>query len=400
MQAEVELESTIPIKFKVNLNKIIRLKASRALLELNIEKIDNQILYCIQTRLYFKKELTLYKMNQECDFTTSAEVNNNLTTVNDDTNYHAIECKKGTQAKLTLTNIPNDYEILGLEDTFSLIMKFSKNNLQDLCHQNSSNLSRSNTFEEESNTRLSSPDPSLVAVTSHKSRTQVQPDSPTLTSTSSNELEEESQTRLPSPTYQYVDVPFSISNTRLDSALPLATPPTANMLFFKKNKVPRYSISSTCYSPNELEEESNTILSSPNPSLNVVTSNEIRIQVLHHSNSLQSTRQNEVEEEGNTRSSSYNSNYTDITSTKTEMKLHREIVNTKQKYYSLFSKVKRYKIDLNHNDNRVKMNTNCKKFDLHICWIIFSFNLILVFLTEIINVKGSKLRSINFELII
>ena len=132
-------------------------------------------------------------MNQECDFTTSAEVNNNLTTVNDDTNYHAIECKKGAQTKLTLTNIPNDYEILGLEDTFSLIMKFSKDNLQDLCHQNSSNLSRSNTFEEESNTRLLSPDPSLVAVTSHKSRTQVQPDSPTLTSTNSNELEEESQ---------------------------------------------------------------------------------------------------------------------------------------------------------------------------------------------------------------
>ena len=71
-----------------------------------------------------------------------------------------------------------------------------------------------------------------------------------------------------------MDVPSSINNTRLDSALPLATPPTANMLFFKKTKVPHYSISSTCYSLNELEEESNTILSSPNPSLNVVTSNE------------------------------------------------------------------------------------------------------------------------------
>ena len=49
------------------------------------------------------------------------------------------------------------------------------------------------------------------------------------------------------------------------------------------------------------------------------------------------------------------------------MKLHREIVNTKQKYYSLFSKVMRHKIDLNHNDNRVKMNTDYKKFDLHLC---------------------------------
>ena len=54
-QAEVELESTLLLEFKENQNKIIRLKASRALLELSIEKIDNQILYCIQTRLYFKK---------------------------------------------------------------------------------------------------------------------------------------------------------------------------------------------------------------------------------------------------------------------------------------------------------------------------------------------------------
>ena len=52
-------------------------------------------------------------MNHECDLTTSLEVNNNLTTVNDDSNYHAIEYKKIAQAKLTITNIPNDYEILG-----------------------------------------------------------------------------------------------------------------------------------------------------------------------------------------------------------------------------------------------------------------------------------------------
>ena len=42
------------------------------------------------------------------------------------------------------------------------------------------------------------------------------------------------------------------------------------------------------------------------------------------------------------------------------MKLHTEIVNTKQKYYSLFSKDKRHKMDLNHNDNRIKMYTDCK----------------------------------------
>ena len=52
------------------------------------------------------------------------------------------------------------------------------------------------------------------------------------------------------------------------------------------------------------------------------------------------------------------------------MKLHRKIVNTKQKYYCLFSKDKRHKIDLNHNDNRVKINTDCKslthKYILHI----------------------------------
>ena len=41
------------------------------------------------------------------------------------------------------------------------------------------------------------------------------------------------------------------------------------------------------------------------------------------------------------------------------MKLHKEIVNTKQKYYSLFSKDKRHKIDLNHNDNRVIINIDC-----------------------------------------
>ena len=114
---------------------------------------------------------------------------------------------------------------------------------------------------------------------------------------------------------------------RLDSTLPLYTSPTANMLFIKKTKVLRYSTSPTFYSPNELKEESNTRLSSNNFSLNVVTSNEIRIQVRHYSNTLQSARLNEVEMEGNTRPASYNFNYPDITSTKNEMKLHREIVN-------------------------------------------------------------------------
>ena len=163
-----------------------------------------------------------------------------------------------------------------------------------------------------------------------------------------------------------MDVTSSINNIRLDSTLPLYTSPTANMLFIKKTKVLRYSTSPTFYSPNELEEESNTRLSSNNFSLNVVTSNEIRIQVPHYSNTLQSARLNEVEKEDNTRPASYNFNYPDITSTKTEMKLHREIVNNKQKYYSLFSKDKRHKIDLNYKDNRVKMNTDCKKFDIHI----------------------------------
>ena len=111
--------------------------------------------------------ITLYTMYQKCDLNTSAEVNNNLTTVNNDPNCHVIECKIEAHAQLTFTNIPNDYEILGLEDTFSLIRSFSKGNFQDLSHQNSSNFSRCNTFEEESNTRLSSPDPSFVAVTSH-----------------------------------------------------------------------------------------------------------------------------------------------------------------------------------------------------------------------------------------
>ena len=181
-------------------------------------------------------------MNHECDLTTSVEVNNNLTTVNDDPNYHAIEYKKEAQAKLTITNIPNDYEILEFQDIFSFIGSFSKGNLQDLCHQNSSNFSRLKTFEEESNTRLSSPDLSIVAVTSHKRRTQVQPDSPTLTS---NNSIERSQTRLSSPNSPYVDVTSSINNTRLDSALPLSTPPIANILFVKRTQVPRYSTSST-----------------------------------------------------------------------------------------------------------------------------------------------------------
>ena len=94
MQAEVEFEIKLPIEFKENQNKIKRLKASRDLLELSLEKIDNQIQYFIQTRLYFKKELTLYKMNQKCDFITSAEVHNNLSTVNDDPNYYTIKLKK------------------------------------------------------------------------------------------------------------------------------------------------------------------------------------------------------------------------------------------------------------------------------------------------------------------
>ena len=173
MQAEVEFEITLPIEFKENQNKIKRLKASRDLLELSLEKIDNQIQYFIQTRLYFKKELTLYKMNQKCDFITSAEVHNNLSTVNDDPNYYTIKLKKEAQAKLIFTNILNDYEIHGLEDTYSLIRSFSKGNLQYLCHQKLFNFSRSNIFEEESNTRLSSSETYLVAATSHKSRTQV-----------------------------------------------------------------------------------------------------------------------------------------------------------------------------------------------------------------------------------
>ena len=102
------------------------------------------------------------------------------------------------------------------------------------------------------------------------------------------------------------------------------------MLFTKKTKVSRYSSFSTYYNPDKLEEESNMRLSSHTPSHNVVTSNETRIQAPYHSNTLQSTRLYEVEEEGNTKPSFYNTNYDTIISTKTEMELHREIVNTKQ----------------------------------------------------------------------
>ena len=84
-------------------------------------------------------------MNQDCDLTTKAEVNNNLIVVNDDPNYHVIERKKEAHAKLTFTNIPNDYEILGLEDIISLIRSFSKgNHSQDLYHPKSSNFPRFN----------------------------------------------------------------------------------------------------------------------------------------------------------------------------------------------------------------------------------------------------------------
>ena len=85
-------------------------------------------------------------MNQDCDLTTRGEVNDNLTVVNDDPNYHPIERKKEAHAKLTFTNVPNDYEILGLEDIISLIRSFSKgNHFQDLHHPKSSNFSRFNT---------------------------------------------------------------------------------------------------------------------------------------------------------------------------------------------------------------------------------------------------------------
>ena len=84
-------------------------------------------------------------MNQDCDLTTKAEVNNNLIVVNDDPNYHVIERKKEAHAKLTFTNIPNDYEILGSEDIISLIRSFSKgNHFQDLYHPKLSNFLRFN----------------------------------------------------------------------------------------------------------------------------------------------------------------------------------------------------------------------------------------------------------------
>ena len=116
----------------------------------------------------------------------------------------------------------------------------------------------------------------------------------------------------------------------LSKGIDLTTNRTITVSFTKiKIYYPLLSTALTCSRSAESEEESNTRLSSINPSFNVVTSNKIRIQVPHHSNTLQTTRLNEVEEEGNTRPSFYNSNYTEITSTKTEMKLHKEIVNTK-----------------------------------------------------------------------
>ena len=60
LKAEVKLEDTLPFEFKANQKKIIRLEVSRYLLDSSIEKIDNQILYCIQTQLYFKKTQILH----------------------------------------------------------------------------------------------------------------------------------------------------------------------------------------------------------------------------------------------------------------------------------------------------------------------------------------------------